>query len=146
MLAGTWPFRGKTALDVRYAVVYHQPKPIAEARGEDSPQLRRIQEILDKALAKSPDNRYQRIEDMRSELQELMREVDEDPTVSNTLTDAPSTVPNWTTKATPSWTAPRRIALAAIALNNTSRKQSHSIQTMLRRISGMAVIWRRSDE
>ncbi len=27
MLAGTWPFRGKTALDVRYAVVYHKPKP-----------------------------------------------------------------------------------------------------------------------
>ncbi len=35
MLAGTWPFRGKTALDVRYAVVYHPPKPIAEARGVD---------------------------------------------------------------------------------------------------------------
>ena len=55
MLAGTWPFRGKTALDVRYAVVYHQPKPIAEARGEDSPALRHIQDILDKALAKAPE-------------------------------------------------------------------------------------------
>ena len=53
MLAGTWPFRGKTALDVRYAVVYHKPKPIVEARGEDSAALRRIQEILDKALAKA---------------------------------------------------------------------------------------------
>src|SRR4029078_2525606 len=42
MLVGTWPFRGKTALDVRYAVVYHQPKPIIEARNDDSPALRRI--------------------------------------------------------------------------------------------------------
>jgi serine/threonine-protein kinase len=89
MLAGTWPFRGKTALDVRYAVVYHQPAPITEARGEDSPALRRIQEILDKALAKSPDDRYQRIEDMRSELQEVLRELEVDSSVGNTLTDAP---------------------------------------------------------
>jgi eukaryotic-like serine/threonine-protein kinase len=117
MLAGTWPFRGKTALDVRYAVVYHKPKPIVEARGENSPQLRRIQEILDKALAKSPDDRYQRIEDLRSELQELMGDVDEDSSVSNTLTDAPSTVPatSGTSKPTPSWTTPHRIAIVAIA-------------------------------
>ena len=89
MLAGTWPFRGKTALDVRYAVVYHKPKPIVEARGEDTPQLRRIEEILDKALAKSPDDRYQRIEDMRSDLQEVLREVDDDTSLGTTLTDAP---------------------------------------------------------
>ena len=92
MLAGAWPFRGKTALDVRYAVVYHQPKPIVEARREDSPALRRVQEILDKALAKSPDDRYQRIEDMRSDLQELVGELEIDESLGNTLTDAPPTV------------------------------------------------------
>ena len=92
MLAGAWPFRGKTALDVRYAVVYHQPKPIVEARGEDSPALRRVQEILDKALAKSPDDRYQRIEDMRSDLQELVSELEIDESLGSTLTDAPPTV------------------------------------------------------
>ena len=89
MLAGTWPFRGKTALDVRYAVVYHQPKPIVEARGDDSPALRRIQEILDKALAKAPEDRYQKIEDMRSDLQEVLREIDVDTSFGATLTDAP---------------------------------------------------------
>src|SRR5215211_9347725 len=91
MLAGTWPFRGKTALDVRYAVVYHKPKPITEARGDDSPALRRIQEILDKALAKAPDDRYQRIEDMRGDLREVLREIDDDSSLGNTLTDAPLT-------------------------------------------------------
>ena len=116
MLAGTWPFRGKTALDVRYAVVYHKPKPITEARGEDSPVLRRIQEILDKALSKVPDDRYQRIEDMRSDLQEVLREVDVDSTNTNTLTDAPA-VPmplKWDKKAS-FWTTPRKITTVAAA-------------------------------
>ncbi len=85
MLAGTWPFRGKTALDVRYAVVYHRPKPIAEARGEDSPLIQRVQVILDRALAKSPEDRYQRIEDMRDELQEILRELEVDSSLGNTL-------------------------------------------------------------
>src|SRR5262245_55522833 len=112
MLAGTWPFRGKTALDVRYAVVYHQPTPITEARGEDSPALRRIQEILDKALAKSPDDRYQRIEDMRGDLQEVLRELEVDS--STTLTDAPpAKAPAPPVKHF--WTTPRKIAVVAAA-------------------------------
>ena len=31
MLAGTWPFRGKTAVDVRHAVLHDTPVPLAEA-------------------------------------------------------------------------------------------------------------------
>lgn len=117
MLAGTWPFRGKTALDVRYAVVYHKPKPITAARGEDAPPLRRIEEILEKALAKVPDDRYQRIEDMRSDLQEVLREVDVDSTNSNTLTDAPAALPFRWTRQTSFWTRQRRtIAIAATAI------------------------------
>src|SRR5919206_2313601 len=107
MLAGTWPFRGKTALDVRYAVVYHKPKPITEARGEDSPILRRIQEILDKALAKQPDDRYQRIEDMRSDLQAVLRDVDDDSSLGSTLTDAPLIAAPGVKQHF--WTTPRKI-------------------------------------
>jgi serine/threonine-protein kinase len=116
MLAGTWPFRGKTALDVRYAVVYHQPKPIAEARGEDSPALQRIQPILDKALAKDPNDRYQGIEDMRSDLQDVLRELEADSSVGNTLTDvAQSTVPALLMPRRVFWTKPRIIAALAAA-------------------------------
>jgi serine/threonine-protein kinase len=111
MLAGTWPFRGKTALDVRYAVVYHKPKPIIEARGEDSPALRRIQDILDKALAKVPEDRYQRIEDMRTDLQAVLREIDTDATLGNTLTDAPLVI-----KPAKFWTTSRAIAAATLLL------------------------------
>src|SRR5919108_2909710 len=32
MLTGTWPFRGKTTIDVRHAVLYDPPRPIAELR------------------------------------------------------------------------------------------------------------------
>jgi serine/threonine protein kinase/tetratricopeptide (TPR) repeat protein len=116
MLAGTWPFRGKTALDVRYAVVYHQPKPIVEARGEDSPALRRIQAILDKALAKAPEDRYQRIEDMRSDLQEVLRETDTDSSFGSTLTDAPAAVSTPPPNAGGFWTTPRKVAALATLL------------------------------
>ena len=114
MLAGTWPFRGKTALDVRYAVVYHKPKPIIEARHEDSPALRRIQEILDKALAKAPEDRYQKIEDMRGDLQEVLREIEVDASVGRTLTDAPRTIAPPRQKRF--WTTPRLITAVAVAL------------------------------
>src|SRR5215213_8915635 len=114
MLAGTWPFRGKTALDVRYAVVYHKPKPIVEARGEDSTALRRIQEILDKALAKVPEDRYQRIEDMRRDLQEVLREIEVDTSVGRTLTESPRT----TIARRPNrfWTTPRILTATAVVL------------------------------
>src|SRR5918911_5654686 len=52
MLAGTWPFRGKTSIDVRHAVLYDAPKPLSEARPEAVPPG--LQQILDKALAKDP--------------------------------------------------------------------------------------------
>src|SRR5437867_10046158 len=32
MLTGTWPFRGKTAVDVRHAVLHEEPVAISEAK------------------------------------------------------------------------------------------------------------------
>lgn len=113
MLVGSWPFRGKTALDVRYAVVYHQPKPIVEARGDNSPALRRIQEILDKSLAKAPEDRYQKIEDMRTDLQEVLHEIDVDRSFGSTVTDAPLSAPrSLAPKPASHWTTSRNIIAA----------------------------------
>src|SRR5881409_1390804 len=55
MLTGTWPFRGKSTIDVRHAVIYDQPKPLAVARPGATPA--RLQQILDKALQKEPRDR-----------------------------------------------------------------------------------------
>src|SRR5262249_58702307 len=59
MLTGTWPFRGKTAIDVRHAVLHDTPQPLATARSGPLPE--RLQPIIDKALAKEPRDRYQKM-------------------------------------------------------------------------------------
>lgn len=73
MLTGTWPFRGKSTIDVRHAVIYDQPKPLAVARPGATPA--RLQQILDKALQKEPRNRYQKISELRDELRSVLHEV-----------------------------------------------------------------------
>src|SRR6266571_5215367 len=74
MLTGTWPFRGKTTIDVRHAVIHDQPKPLAEARPGQTPA--RLQQILDHAIAKDPRDRYQKVSELRDELRAVLREID----------------------------------------------------------------------
>jgi len=73
MLTGTWPFRGKSTVDVRHAVIHDQPKPVAEARPGATPA--RLQQILDKAMAKEPRDRYQKITELRDELRKVLQQV-----------------------------------------------------------------------
>jgi serine/threonine protein kinase len=65
MLTGTWPFRGKTTIDVRHAVLYDAAPPIEEMRATPIPA--RLQELIDRALAKNPGDRYQNMENMRDQ-------------------------------------------------------------------------------
>jgi serine/threonine-protein kinase len=73
MLTGTWPFRGKSTVDVRHAVIHDQPKPLAEMRPGATPA--RLQQILDKAMQKEPRDRYQRIDDLREDLRKVLMEI-----------------------------------------------------------------------
>src|SRR5438067_2127780 len=73
MLTGTWPFRGKTTVDVRHAVIHDQPKLLAEARPGQTPA--RLQRILDKAMAKDPRDRYQKIGELRDELRKILQQI-----------------------------------------------------------------------
>ena len=73
MLTGTWPFRGKSTVDVRHAVIHDQPKPLAEARPGATPA--RLQQILDKTLQKNPNDRYQKIGELRDALRKVLHEV-----------------------------------------------------------------------
>ena len=73
MLTGTWPFKGKTAVDVRHAVLHEEPVPINEARKDPVPD--RLQQILDRALKKNPRDRYQQISQFRDDLRAVVREI-----------------------------------------------------------------------
>ena len=72
-LTGSWPFRGQTAIDVRHAVLHEAPAPLSTVRPGRVPP--RLQEILDKALAKDPRDRYQKISQFADELRALIREL-----------------------------------------------------------------------
>jgi serine/threonine-protein kinase len=76
MLTGTWPFRGQTAVEVRHAVLHDEPAPLSQMRPGRVPA--RLQTILDKALAKDPRNRYQRISYFAEDLRAVIRELGAD--------------------------------------------------------------------
>ena len=74
MLTGTWPFTGKTSVDVRHAVLHDEPPVLYEARpGGAPPQL---QAILDRSLAKDPRQRYQKVNELRDDLRTVLRAVE----------------------------------------------------------------------
>jgi serine/threonine-protein kinase len=73
MLTGTWPFKGKTAVDVRHAVLNQEPVPLIEARPDPVPE--RLQQILDRALKKHPRDRYQQIGQFRDDLRAVIRDM-----------------------------------------------------------------------
>ncbi len=73
MLTGIWAFQGKTVIDVRHQVLYGKPKLLADQRKEPLPP--QLQAIVDKALAKDPKDRYQKIATMRDELRAVLQQV-----------------------------------------------------------------------
>ncbi len=73
LLSGSWPFKGKTAVDVRHAVLHDEPAPLSQVRPGRVPV--RLQAILDKALAKDPRNRHQRISQLADDLRSVIREL-----------------------------------------------------------------------
>src|SRR6266571_916818 len=73
MLTGMWPFRGKTAVDVRHAVLHDEPAPLSEMRPGPTPP--RLQQILDQALEKDPRARYQKVAELRDDLKSVLREI-----------------------------------------------------------------------
>jgi serine/threonine-protein kinase len=84
MLTGTWPFRGKTTIDVRHAVLHDAPRPVAELRKEPLPAS--LQQILDRCLAKEPRHRYQSMEELRDDLRGVLQEVSRSETTGQPFT------------------------------------------------------------
>jgi serine/threonine protein kinase/Flp pilus assembly protein TadD len=76
MLTGTWPFQGKTAVEVRHAVLNDEPAPLSKMRPGRVPA--RLQGVLNRALAKDPRDRYQKIYYFANDLREIIRELGTD--------------------------------------------------------------------
>jgi len=70
MLAGAPPFHGRHAVELLNAVITEAPRPLVEQNPRAHPAL---QPLLDRALAKRPEDRYQTMAALRDELKALMR-------------------------------------------------------------------------
>jgi Serine/threonine protein kinase len=73
MLTGRVPFQGSTAGEVIGAIMYESIKPIARYMAECPPELERI---VTKALQKDPEERYQSVRDLGTDLKTLRRRLE----------------------------------------------------------------------
>jgi serine/threonine protein kinase/putative methionine-R-sulfoxide reductase with GAF domain len=73
MLAGTVPFAGETQADLMVAILEKQPGPLKDLAPSTPPKL---QHIVNKALLKDREERYQSVKDLLAELLVLKQELD----------------------------------------------------------------------
>jgi serine/threonine-protein kinase len=73
MIAGRRPFEGESISDVIVAILDRQPQSLSEVSSEVSP---RLENIVNKALAKDKDARYQTINDLLKDLKRQKQRVD----------------------------------------------------------------------
>lgn len=100
MLTGIWAFQGKTVIDVRHQVLYGTPKPIDQQRQAPIPP--QLQQIVDKALAKDPKDRYQSIAKMRDDLRAVLQQIAGSPLMQGD-TFAPAHVDSGVFKRALNW-------------------------------------------
>ncbi|TLY31375.1 MAG: tetratricopeptide repeat protein [Ignavibacteria bacterium] len=71
MLTGKTPFRGEHEAAMMYSILNEEPESVAKYRPELSPELDRI---IRRSLEKDPQDRYQHVDDMVSELRRLQKQ------------------------------------------------------------------------
>jgi serine/threonine protein kinase/tetratricopeptide (TPR) repeat protein len=96
MAAGCVPFEGETATDVILSVVEREPPPLARYSKEVPAELERI---VNKALRKNREERYQTIKDLSLDLKSLKQELEKFgvPPSGGWLSDAKTAPPEGST-------------------------------------------------
>ncbi|MGH9939660.1 MAG: serine/threonine protein kinase, partial [Blastocatellia bacterium] len=72
MLTGRQPFGGRNRIEILNAVINDEPEPVTEENPGVPP---RLQNILDRSLAKKPRERFGTMAEMRDELKSLMQDM-----------------------------------------------------------------------
>jgi eukaryotic-like serine/threonine-protein kinase len=70
MVTGQIPFKGHYDAAILYSILNEEPEPLTAVRSEVSPELERI---VNKALAKNPAERYQRMDKLMADLRAQKR-------------------------------------------------------------------------
>jgi tetratricopeptide (TPR) repeat protein/TolB-like protein len=86
MATGERPFRGNTNLSVLSSILKDTPRPASELRDDIPKPLARM---IQRALEKRPEDRYQSTSDLRRDLEDLKRDVDSGELVLGTTTGRP---------------------------------------------------------
>jgi tetratricopeptide (TPR) repeat protein/tRNA A-37 threonylcarbamoyl transferase component Bud32 len=73
MATGERPFRGNTNMSVLSSILKDSPRPVSELRDDIPKPLARM---IQRALEKRPEDRYQSASDLRRDLEDLKRDVD----------------------------------------------------------------------
>ena len=105
MATGTMPFRGDTSGMIFEAVLNRAPVPPIRLNPDMSVEL---EHIINRALEKDRDLRYQHASDMRAELQRLKRDIDSSRHISDGITAPQATVQPTSTSAAATMTAGRQ--------------------------------------
>jgi serine/threonine protein kinase/formylglycine-generating enzyme required for sulfatase activity len=72
MATGTTPFRGASRADVLHSVITEPHQPVRELNPEIPQELAGV---IDRALCKAPEDRYQSVQEMASDLQAIQSQV-----------------------------------------------------------------------
>jgi hypothetical protein len=73
MATGRMPFQGESALDTMHAIAYEQPAPVTSIRADLPYSLHRV---IERCLRKKPEDRYQDMREVASDLKSVKREVE----------------------------------------------------------------------
>ena len=92
LFSGAVPFRGRTSIDTIHAILHSQPPPL-RPQSVPASAVDDIQRIVDKCLAKDPDDRYQGMKDVIVDLRAARRRLDTASIVAPMAAPMPSAKP-----------------------------------------------------